>query len=278
MSLEVKNLSFSYKCWNVLNNINFKAEQGNLICVLGKNGAGKSTLFRCILGLLPHFKGEVLANEKNIKELKAEELAQKIAYIPQVRSSAFSYSVLDMVLMGTTAQVKRFSSPGKKQYKIAVEALERMNISNLADRNYMHISGGEQQLVLVARVIAQQAKIIIMDEPCSNLDYGNQIKLMQEVKKLSREGYLIIQSTHNPEQALLFADKVMILHNGKIDRFGNPNEVIDEALLYKIYGIHVQLHDITQSGIRVCVPETGTRYHPIFVDITQKGDKYVGNL
>lgn len=254
MSLDVKNLSFSYRCWNVLDGVNFKAETGNLVCVLGKNGAGKSTLFRCVLGLLPHYKGVITIDGKSIKELKAEELAQKIAYIPQVHSSAFGYSVTDMVLMGTTAQVKRFASPGKQQYKLAMEALETMNISHLADRNYMHISGGEQQLVLVARVIAQQAKIIIMDEPCSNLDYGNQIKLMQEVKKLSRQGYLIIQSTHNPEQALLFADQVMVLHDGKVERFGNPDEVIDEDLLYKVYGINVQLHDIAQNSIRVCVP------------------------
>lgn len=254
MSLEVRNLSFGYRCFDVLKNVNFKAEQGNLVCVLGKNGAGKSTLFRCILSLLPHFQGIVIANGRNIKDLNAEELAHTIAYIPQARFATFSYSVMDMVLMGTTAQLKRFSSPGKEQLQVAMEALTRMNISHLADRNYAHISGGEQQLVLIARVLAQQAKIIIMDEPCSNLDYGNQIKLMQEVKKLARQGYLIIQSTHNPEQALLFADEVMILHGGKVARFGSPSEVLDEEILYEIYGIHVKLHDIAKSGIRVCVP------------------------
>lgn len=254
MSLEVKNLSFSYKCWNVLNGVNFKAEQGNLVCVLGKNGAGKSTLFRCILGLLPNFMGTVSVSGKSIKGLKAQELAHTIAYIPQIHLSAFNYSVIDMVLMGTTAQLKRFSSPGKNELQVAMKALDLMNISELADRSYMHISGGEQQLVLIARVIAQQAKIIIMDEPCSNLDYGNQIKLMQKVKELARQGYLIIQSTHNPEQALLFADQVMVLLGGKVARFGSPAEVLDEALLYQIYGIHVSLHNIAESSIRVCVP------------------------
>lgn len=255
MSLEVKNLSFGYKCFDVLKDVNFKAEQDNLICVLGKNGAGKSTLFRCILNLLPDFKGSVIVNGRNINDLKAEELAHTIAYIPQAHFSTFSYSVMEMVLMGTTSQLKRFSSPGKEQVQVAMKALTRMNIAHLADRNYMHISGGEQQLVLIARVLAQQAKILIMDEPCSNLDYGNQIKLMQEVKKLAKQGYLIIQSTHNPEQALLFADEVMILYHGKIARFGKPSEVIDEEILYEVYGIHVGLHDITQGNIRVCVPK-----------------------
>lgn len=254
MSIEVKSLSFNYKYHNVLKNIDFKAEQGNLVCVLGKNGAGKSTLFRCILGLLPGFKGNVIVNGKNIKNLTDQELAHTMAYIPQSHSSTFSYSVMDMVLMGTTAQLKRFSSPGKSQLQIAMNALEQMNISHLADRNYTHISGGEQQLVLIARVIAQQAKIIIMDEPCSNLDYGNQIKLMNEVQKLAKQGYLIIQSTHNPQQALLFANQVMVLIDGKISRFGNSIEVLDESLLYQIYGVHIQLHDITENNIRVCIP------------------------
>lgn len=266
MSLEVKNLSFGYRCFDVLKGVNFKAEQESLICVLGKNGAGKSTLFRCILSLLPDFKGSVTVDGKNIKDLQAEELAQTIAYIPQAHSATFSFSVMEMVLMGTTAQLKRFSSPGKEQIKIAMDALKRMNISHLAERNYMHISGGEQQLVLIARVLAQRAKILIMDEPCSNLDYGNQIMLMQEVKKLTREGYLIIQSTHNPEQALLFADEVIILDEGKVARFGNPYEVIDEDILFKIYGVHVKLHDINQGKIRVCVPRLN------------EGEKYVGNL
>lgn len=259
MSLEVENLSFSYNCWEVLKDVNFKAEHGNLICLLGKNGAGKSTLFRCILGLLPHFKGNIIADGKNIRGLKAQELAHNIAYIPQARTAIFNYSVMDMVLMGTTAQVGRFSCPGNQQLKIAEEALERMNISHLADRSYAHISGGEQQMVLIARVIAQQAKIIIMDEPCSNLDYGNQIKLMLEAKKLARQGYLVIQSTHNPEHALLFADQVMVLHEGRVVKFGKPSQALDEELLYKIYGIHVQLHDIAERNIRVCVPTLDKR-------------------
>ena len=133
MSLEVKNLSFGYNCWDVLKDVNFKAEHGKLICLLGKNGAGKSTLFRCILGLLPHFKGSIIADGKNISELKAQELAHTIAYIPQARTATFSYSVMDMVLMGTTSQVGRFSCPGKQQLKIAAKALEIMNISALAD-------------------------------------------------------------------------------------------------------------------------------------------------
>lgn len=254
MSLEVKDLSFSYKCWKVLDDVSFKVEYGNLVCVLGKNGAGKSTLFRCILGLLPGFSGDVLVCGSSIKSLKAHELARTIAYIPQIHHPSFSYSVLDMVLMGTTSQLKSFASPGKAQYDAALDALELMNISHLSGRNYAHISGGEQQLVLIARVIAQKAKILIMDEPCSNLDYGNQIMLMQEIKKLSKQGYLIVQSTHNPEQALLFADQVMVLVNRKVERFGPPDDVLDEELLSRVYGINVKLHQINDSNTRVCIP------------------------
>lgn len=254
MSLEVRNLSFSYRCFKVLEDVSFKAEQGNLICVLGKNGAGKSTLFRCILSLLNSFKGSIFVNGKDVKKLTVKELALLVAYIPQTPSVIFDYSVLDMVLMGTTAQLNRFDTPGKKEVHTAYEALSKMNISHLADRNFMHISGGEQQLVLIARVIAQKAKIIIMDEPCSNLDYGNQIMLMKEVKSLAKEGYLIIQSTHNPEHALLFADKIMVLNDGRVEGFGDPLEVVSDELLHKIYGVHVKLFDM-KDGMRVCLPK-----------------------
>lgn len=259
MSLEVRNLNFSYRCWKALSSINFSAEQGNLICVLGKNGAGKSTLFKCILGLLNQFDGDILINGKNIKSMTASQLAQSVAYIPQIHSAAFGFSVLNMVLMGTTAQLKKFGCPEKKQCELALDALKMLGIEHLASRGYSHISGGEQKLVMIARAIAQQAKILIMDEPCANLDFGNQIRVIEDIKKLARQGYLIFLSTHDPDHALIFADQVMVINNGSIKRYGRPDEVLDEKLLEEIYGIKVNLHEIAQSGIRVCLPSVGRR-------------------
>ncbi|MGO5053072.1 ABC transporter ATP-binding protein [Lachnospiraceae bacterium LCP25S3_G4] len=254
MSLQVEDLRFSYRGWQVLKGVSFCLKQGNLVCILGKNGAGKSTLFRCILSMLSNYKGTILVNKKNIKQCTIQELADSIAYIPQVHSAVYNFSVIDMVLMGTTASMGTFKTPGKKEYKRALEALQMAHIEYLEHRTFGHISGGEQQMVLIARAIAQQARILIMDEPCSSLDYGNQIRIMEMTKRLAEQGYLILQSTHNPEHALLYADQVMVLDEGVIRQFGEPNEVLTEDVLGHIYGIDISLCDIGWDNRKVCIP------------------------
>lgn len=254
MGLSVTNLSFGYHCFNVLNDVNFSIEQGNLVCVLGKNGAGKSTLFRCMLGLLKGYQGDILADGINVRTWNVRQLASKIAYIPQNHSSAFSFSVLDMVLMGTTSSFANLSSPGEEQRRVAKEALITMKIPHLEGRSYAHISGGEQQLVLIARAIAQQARILVMDEPCANLDYGNQVRVMEELKRLAGKGYLIIQSTHSPEQAFLYADQALVLLDGRIAAMGAPGEVLTKELLERMYEIPIQLMEIEHTGLKLCMP------------------------
>lgn len=255
MTIEVKNLSFAYKTGEVLKGITFDASEGSLLCVIGKNGAGKSTLFRCILGLLNDYKGNILIDGVAADTLSARALAKKVSYIPQNHSTVFSFSVLDMVTMGTTIHLGRFENPGKKQRIAAEAALEMMNVRHLRNRNFSSISGGEQQLVLIARAIAQQTKILIMDEPCSNLDYGNQIKVMKAVKNLSKQGYLVIQSTHNPEHVFLFADLALVILEGRVGAMGRAEEILTEELLKKVYGIHVNLHEITGRHLKLCVPD-----------------------
>lgn len=253
MSLCVEHLCFGYRCWNVLDDVSFSADDGNLYCLLGCNGAGKSTLFRCILGMLPFKKGRILADGADIRSLSIKERARRIAYIPQSQSGVFNYSALDIVLMGTTSQLSSFSCPGKSQVEKALKAMEALGVARLAERSYAHLSGGERQLVLIARAIAQQATTLIMDEPCSSLDYGNQIYVMQQVKNLAKKGYLVLMSTHNPEQAFLFADQVLVLQDKRIECCGAPREVLSAPLIERIYGISVTLHDV--DGIPVCIPE-----------------------
>lgn len=255
MTVEVRNLNFSYKTADVLNGISFRASEGTLLCVLGKNGAGKSTLFRCILGLLKDYEGEILIDGANADSLSARELAKKISYIPQNHATVYSYSVLDMVMMGTTIHLGRFQSPGKRQRAAAEAALEMVNIKHLKNRNFSRISGGEQQMVLIARAIAQQTKIIIMDEPCSNLDYGNQIKVMKALKDLAKQGYLVIQSTHNPDHVFFFADEVLVILEGKVGAAGQADRILTEELLRRIYGINVNLHEIRGRHLKFCVPD-----------------------
>ena len=254
MSLEVRALRFAYGEHEVLKGLSFSAEYGELLSVLGPNGVGKSTLFRCILGLLKPLSGECLIDGKSTAGLSAKELAAHIAYIPQSHYPTFNFSVMDMVLMGTTAQVNALSVPGKRQLALAREALQKLGIAHLENRGYTNISGGERQLVLIARAIAQQARILIMDEPSANLDYGNRTRVMQTVRALAKDGYAIIQSTHDPDQAFLYSDKVLAIHGGQVLAHGSPGDTVTGELISKLYGVEVEVCSLKDDRIRVCVP------------------------
>lgn len=255
MSIEINNLSFSYGTRPVLKNVSFRGEYGEILSVLGPNGVGKSTLFRCILGLLTPGTGSITIDGASIARLSPAQMARRIAYIPQSHSPVFHYTVFDMVLMGTTAQQGSFSSPGREQCARAEEALERLGIAHLSDRSYGNLSGGERQMVLIARAIAQQARILVMDEPSASLDFGNRIRVMQTVSDLAREGYCIIQSTHDPDQAYLYSHKVLALHDGSVLAFGTPKEVVDSGLISTLYGVEVAVCSLRDDSIRVCIPE-----------------------
>ena len=254
MSIKIEDLRFSYGSHEVLKGISFDAEYGDFISVLGPNGVGKSTLFRCMLGLQEPSGGTVTVDGRDISGMTAAELARAMAYIPQSHNPVFNYSVLDMVLMGTTSQLSRFASPGKAQMKMAEAALARMGISYLRDRGFSHISGGERQLVLLARAIAQQAKILVMDEPSANLDFGNKLRVMKTVKGLTEDGYTVIQSTHDPDQAYLYSDKILALHGGTVLAFGQPRHVMNEELISKLYNVDVEVCSMQDDAVRVCIP------------------------
>lgn len=260
MGIEVKNLSFSYKKGiPVLHDVNFQLQSGKFICLLGPNGVGKSTLFKCMLGLLRNYTGEILIDGENTRSLTQKQLARKVAYIPQSTAPVFNYTVADVVLMGTTSLTSGFSSPGEKERAYVTQALETLNIQHLQDRMFMNISGGERQLVLVARALAQQAGILFMDEPTANLDYGNQIRVLEQVRRLSGSGYTVIQSTHNPEQAFLYADEVLAVKDGTIAAHGSPNKVMDAGLIRDLYGIEAQVESLMDDRMRVCIPVSSVK-------------------
>ena len=252
--MQVNDLRFSYGDHEVLRGISFATGGGEFISVLGPNGVGKSTLFRCMLGLLSATGGSVCVDGDDIRELTPAQLARRMAYIPQSHNPLFNFSVLDMVLMGTTSQLGRFAVPGKTQEKMALAALERMGILHLKDRGCSNISGGERQLVLIARAIAQQAKILVMDEPSANLDFGNKLRVMKTVKGLTDDGYTIIQSTHDPEQAYLYSDKILALHGGRVLAWGAPCHVMNEDLISRLYNVDVEVCSMHDDRIRVCIP------------------------
>ncbi len=252
--IRIEHLTFSYDKTTVLNDVSFSVGEGTLLAILGPNGVGKTTLFRCILGEQTRYAGRIEIDGIDARTLSVRALAHRIAYIPQTHAPAFRFSVRDMVLMGTTHRISPLSSPRAAETAIAEEAMRKLGIEALADKDFSRISGGEQQLVYVARALAQQAKILLMDEPTSSLDYGNQLSVLSVVGQLARDGYTVLLSTHNPQHALWFADGILALKNGDVAAFGKTREQLQPELLQTLYGTDVRL--LQTDGGPVILPIT----------------------
>lgn len=237
----------------MLRDVSFAAKPGELIALLGPNGAGKSTLMRCMLGFLKNYTGQIRMEGQDIRQFSRGQLSKKVAYIPQSAPAVFNYSVLDTVLMGATNSVGVLGSPGAEQERRALETLESLGIGHLAKRGCEELSGGERQLALLARALIQDARFLVMDEPTANLDYGNQNRVMERVSELAERGYTILFSTHDPNQALLYATRALTLFDGGILTDGVPDAALTETVLKTLYGIDVR-RSILQDGTEVCMP------------------------
>lgn len=256
MSVEVNSLSFSYGKREILNDISFSAGSGELVSIIGRNGVGKSTLIKCILGLLKDYDGKIFINGLDTKLLGASRLAALAAYIPQESSPVFNFSVMDMALMGTCPNIGCFSSPGKLQKEAAINALSRLGIEHMKNRFFHQLSGGEKQLVIIAKALAQGAKTLIMDEPTSSLDFGNQIKTLEQIRALCDDGYTVIQCTHNPEHSYIFSDKVVALKDGRLKTVGKPDEVLSCELVSDIYGLELCESRLYDDRVRTWTPKS----------------------
>lgn len=255
MGIEVKNLNFSYDRHQVLFDVSFRAEQGEFLSILGPNGVGKSTLFRCVLGLLTGYTGQVLIDGRDARSFTVRESARAIAYIPQSSAPVFNYSVFDIVLMGRTGGLGTFRSPQAEDREKCHWALEKVGISHLESRCFHRLSGGERQLVLIARALAQDAPILMLDEPTANLDFGNQVRVLTQARQLAREGYTVIQTTHHPEQSYLYSDKILTLQQGRVLTWGDPGQVLTAETMKKLYGVDVNVLSLYGDQARVCVPK-----------------------
>lgn len=275
MYLEFKNLSCGYGQRTVIDGISLQVQLGEIVGLLGANGCGKTTLIKTVLGLLPAQGGEVLLNGKDIRGWTSAQIARVMGYIPQTHTPPFPFQVLDVVLMGRTAHIKPFSSPSRKDISIAEEALEMLNISYLGDRLYTEISGGERQLVLIARALAQEPQILIMDEPTASLDFGNQIKVLSHVKQLAGMDIAVLMSCHFPEHAFIYSNRAVLLNEGKILHSGTPSETITAERLKTLYGIDVDIVTVKNrmnQEVRVCVP---ARIFPLqLVPSVEQKDEY----
>ena len=258
MTLDVENLTFSYgkNLRDVLCDVSFSAKDGDLLAVLGPNGVGKSTMFRCILGFLRNYSGSVFLEGADIKTLDHKQIAKKIAYIPQSTFPVFNFTVLDVVLMGLTNQISILSEPKQQHVDEAYEAMKSLGIAHLKNAGYGEISGGERQLALIARALVQKAKILIMDEPTANLDYGNQWRVMRRIVNLAKDGYIVILSTHNPDHAFLYANRVLMIQGGKVIADGAPEDVMTAGLIQDVYGVNVCIEDYENvcRTHKICIP------------------------
>ena len=254
MSVEVKNLSFSYGERQVLHDISFRVEPGEFLSILGPNGVGKSTLFRCVLGLLSGYTGQVLVDGADSRSFTVREAARHIAYIPQSSHPIFNYSVFDIVLMGRTSGLSTFRSPKKQDAELCRWALEKVGIPHLSDRCFHRLSGGEQQLVLIARALVQKAPNLMLDEPTASLDFGNQLLVLEQCRNLAREGYTVIQTTHNPEQSYQYSDRILTLQQGRVLAEGTPKEVLTEKTIRALYGVEVDVVSLRDDRARICLP------------------------
>lgn len=253
MNVKVENLSVSYGSHEVLKSVSFEAREGDCLAILGPNGVGKSTLFRCLLGFIRAQSGKILLEGKPIESLSRSETARRIAYIPQFTDPVFNYTVLDIVLMGVTNRLPAFQGPRPSDRSKAMGILEELGIGHLAHRGCAKISGGERQLALMARALIQDAKILVMDEPTANLDYGNRYRVMERITELGSKGYIVIFSTHEPNQAFHYANRVLALKDGMVLTGGVPEAVLDSEVLSDLYGIGVYVGSVRAGEINCLV-------------------------
>ena len=238
--IETQQLKIGYGSKPLLDRINFALKPQQICCLLGANGAGKSTFLKTLLGLQPALNGQVFFQNRPLATYSAAELAREIAYVPQAHAQLFSFLVQDMVLMGRSAYLKWYQTPKAEDKDLAIAALAELQITHLAKRYYHELSGGEKQLVLIARAIAQQAKLLIMDEPTASLDFGNQIRVLEKIKQLQHQNIALLITTHNPQQAVYLAENIAMLDQEFGFQQGEKSELMTFENLAKIYRTSVQ--------------------------------------
>ena len=255
--LAVHDLSYGYARRVVGRHVSFDIGAGEVLCVLGRNGEGKSTLFKTILGLLPPRAGAVRVDGGLTENWSARQRALTFGYVPQSGAGSFPFTVAELVLMGRTAHRGPFSAPTAADREVAAEALSTMGNASHAQRDWVRISGGERQLALVARALAQEPRILVLDEPTASLDFGNQVRVLDAVRSLAQtHGLTVLLSTHHPEQAFACADRAAVLVDGELRRIGPPAQVVTAETLRECYAVDVAVLPVADDRYRVCVPRS----------------------
>lgn len=250
--ITLEKISFRYRRQQVIEQLDLELDDGGVLALLGPNGSGKTTLLKLMLGILHPHGGRVRLDGRDIRRIPAKERARRLAYVPQVHREAFGYRVFDVVLMGRMPHAGFLGRYGATDRRLAGEALERMGISHLGERPYTEISGGERQMTLIARALAQGARVLVLDEPTNGLDYGNQQRLLDRLMALKQDQYTCLFTTHHPDHARRVADRVVMLQDGVILRDGTPAETVTPANVATLYGLKPCDEHTHTQGERPC--------------------------
>jgi iron complex transport system ATP-binding protein len=251
MELSVRRLTFAFHPGQpVLNDISFDLARDEVVYILGHNGCGKSTLFNCLAGVYAPQSGQVLLDGQDISHLAPRRRARLIGLVPQNHAAAFPYDVREMVLMGRAPHLGLFDTPGREDYRRAEEALQMVGLAPLAERSYNELSGGERRLTMVARGLAQDARLLLLDEPDAYLDPRNQHIVQETVTHLARRGRAFVITSHAPNNALLYADRVVLMRAGRLLADGDPPSVLTKERLEDAYNMPVEVLYETSGGER----------------------------
>jgi iron complex transport system ATP-binding protein len=258
MILEVKEVDCGYiKAKPLLTYVNFSVEAGGICVILGPNGCGKTTLFKSVLGVLPPLKGEVSIDGEDTSKWSAAKIASHMAYVSQAHTPPFPYQVKDVVLLGRVNKVGYLGQPTAHDYNIVENALEDMGIAHLRNKPYTQISGGELQMVMIARALAQEPHFLVLDEPTASLDYGNVVRTIEKVRTLAERGLGVIMTTHSPDHAFMCNSDVVLLRKEAPMRFGKAVDIITEKNMKEAYGINVKIVEFITTRkeiMRMCSP------------------------
>ncbi len=251
--VRINDLFFSYNGDFTIEGVTISVGKGEVVSLLGPNGSGKTTLIKCINALLVPKHGKVIVAGRDVMNYSSTDLAKMIGYVPQSHEPSFPFTVSDVVLMGRVAHLDIFQQPSRSDYAKADAAIKTVGLERLRDKPYTQISGGERQLALIARALAQEPLVLILDEPTAHLDFKNQIQTLQIIRKLSRDRDIaVILSLHDPNHALLFTDKTALMNGGRVVAFDEPGKVINRDNIARIYGIDVDV--VSHRGHALIMP------------------------
>ncbi|WP_051342397.1 ABC transporter ATP-binding protein [Pseudonocardia spinosispora] len=259
-AISIDGLSFAYpRGGHRVAEVSVSIHEHEVCVLLGPNGAGKTTLLRCLLGLLTPHRGQIQVLGTDIAELSARQLARRVAYVPQITTTPFPFTALDIAVMGRTPYLAATAAPTAADRRTATAQLDRLGIAHLAQRPFSLLSGGERQLTLLARALVQQAPVLVLDEPTAALDYGNEVRILGVITELARAGHCVLMTTHQPAHALTHASRAVLMRGGRLVADGRPEDVVTSDSLSDLYGVGIHVAQVNLPGenglpVRTCIP------------------------